>query len=81
MRVTIRDNGKGFPADVLLALNAGKRLNTDEIHRIGITNVQERLDMLFGKQASIRFYNNQGSVTEILLPVSFNLPEEKDVEK
>lgn len=79
MRVTVRDHGKGFPADILLALNAGKRLSTDEIHRIGITNVRERLTMLFGENASIRFYNNQGSVTEILLPVSFGPTQEKEV--
>lgn len=78
MLVTVRDNGKGFPFDVLVALNAGKRLSIDETQRIGINNVRERLALLFGENASIRFYNNQGSVTEILLPLSYRNREEGD---
>lgn len=75
LKITVRDNGKGFPFDVLVGLNSGQRLNTDEIHRIGITNVRERLAILFGEEASMRFYNNQGSVSEILIPLLFDSPD------
>jgi len=68
IRISVRDNGKGFPPDVLIALNSGKRINEDETHRIGITNVNERIALLFGEEATTHFYNNQGSVSEFTIP-------------
>lgn len=71
LQVSVHDNGKGFSSDMLVALNSDKRLSEDEIHRIGITNVKERITMLFGDAAETRFYNNRGSVSEFTIPLTF----------
>lgn len=71
LRVGVRDSGKGFPPDVLVSLNSGRRFNEDETHRIGITNVTERISLLYGEEAYTRFYNNCGSVSEFTIPLSF----------
>lgn len=76
MRVSVRDSGKGFPPDVLVSLNSGKRFNEDETHRIGITNVTERISLFYGEEAYARFYNNGGSVSEFTIPLSFEMNQE-----
>lgn len=76
MRVSVRDSGKGFPPDVLVSLNSGKRFNEDETHRIGITNVTERISLFYGEEGYARFYNNCGSVSEFTIPLSFEAKQE-----
>ncbi len=70
LKITIKDNGKGYSADVLQVLNSNQRFTGDDTRRIGITNVKERLKMLFGDNSYINFYNNGGSVVEFVIPIT-----------
>lgn len=69
-KVTIQDNGAGFPVDMLMELNSEQNLfSRDETRRIGIRNVKERMKLIFGENAYIHFYNNQGGRVEYLIPI------------
>lgn len=81
MRVSVRDSGKGFPPDVLVTLNSGKRLSEDEIHRIGITNVTERISLFYEGEGYARFYNNGGSVSEFTIPLTFEAEQKGENEE
>lgn len=70
--IHIADNGAGFPDDLLDRLNKKE----EEIYRdtcVGIGNVKYRLELLYGKHASIHFQNlTQGAAVNIC----FTLDEE-----
>lgn len=72
MRIQVRDNGKGYPPEALTVLNADEEFvwDGDETHRIGIRNVKERLRLIFGDNSFIHFYNDNGSVTEFVIPIT-----------
>ena len=69
LKVSIRDNGKGYPVDILTAINSDEDLFEGDTHGIGIRNVKERLRLIFGENVYIHFYNDQGSVVEYVIPV------------
>lgn len=67
--LTVRDNGSGYPQEVLDAVNQDHDIDEDSEKHVGIRNVKERLHMIYGCRASVRFFNEQGAVTQIRLPV------------
>lgn len=70
-RIVVRDNGSGFPDEYLTLVNAGKNIvKKDGIH-IGIRNTIQRLQLLFEEKTSWHFYNQNGAVTEIIIPATF----------
>ncbi|MNJ52806.1 Sensor histidine kinase YpdA [compost metagenome] len=71
IRIRIKDTGKGFPADELLELQAGKRIIDEQGEHIGIWNVWHRLRLMYGERAEMLFYNHtpSGAVVEIKLPL------------
>ncbi|WP_019638336.1 sensor histidine kinase [Paenibacillus fonticola] len=71
IRIIIRDTGKGFPDDILLELQAGKRIIDEQGEHIGIWNVWHRLRLLYGERSVMSFYNqtDSGAVVEIRLPL------------
>ncbi|MNJ60830.1 Sensor histidine kinase YpdA [compost metagenome] len=71
IRIIIRDTGKGFPDDILLELQAGKRIVDEQGEHIGIWNVWHRLRLLYGERSVMSFYNqtDSGAVVEIRLPL------------
>lgn len=71
MAITIRDNGDGFPEEVLSDLREGKRIIKDGSEHIGIWNVRRRLKLLYAEGTKIRFANENpsGALIEIILPL------------
>lgn len=69
LKVSIRDNGRGYSVDILTAINSNEDIFEDDTHGIGIRNVKERLKLIFGENVYIHFYNDQGSVVEYVIPV------------
>lgn len=73
MQIEVRDNGKGFEEKKLELLNAdGKEeviLETKD--EIGISNVKNRLELIYQGKADIRFFNapEGGAVVSIWLPI------------
>lgn len=69
LRLRIEDSGQGFAADVLHKLNNRIGL-TDRGRHIGITNILERLAILYGGREDVHFANSElgGAVVEISIP-------------
>ncbi len=70
-RIVISDNGGGYPSEDIERLNTGHRIHRTDGAHIGIYNITQRLRLLFGDLARWRFYNNDGAVSEIVLPATF----------
>jgi len=71
IRLTVEDNGAGFPAEVLTHLNQGEALPPSESSRLGVQNVVQRLRLHYGSLASIKFCNKSdigGAAVQIQIP-------------
>lgn len=66
--ITVADNGDGFPDSMLETLNNPETPRYAERH-IGLNNIKQRLKLIYGDSAVTAFYNNPGSICEIILPV------------
>lgn len=73
MRILISDNGSGYPQKVLDALYRGVPLSENSENHIGISNVVQRLRLIYGDRAKVVVHNapQGGAVSEILLPLEF----------
>lgn len=70
MNIKIQDTGEGFPEDILNALEKDTSLTTSEGERIGIWNVKQRLNLLYGENSNIHFTNEpeKGATVWIRIP-------------
>lgn len=66
VNITIRDNGVGFPQDILEVLNDPKQRLSDE--HLGIHNIEQRFSLLFQNGCSFFYSNMDGACVEIFLP-------------
>lgn len=64
--IKIRDNGTGYPQTILEDI---ENVNKDDgkIH-IGLKNVRDRMNVIYGDTAGIHLYNDQGAITELWMP-------------
>lgn len=73
-RICIEDSGKGFPEQVLEALEGGDEVRTQDGRVcIGISNARQRMLYAFGEKASIHFSNHSslgGAKVLITLPMA-----------
>ncbi|MFS0724307.1 cache domain-containing sensor histidine kinase [Paenibacillus sp. 1P07SE] len=69
--IRITDTGEGFDEHVLRELKAGRSLENEQGEHTGIWNVQRRLKLLYGEEASIQYENDRdtgGAVVEVVVP-------------
>ncbi|MDO4283922.1 MAG: histidine kinase [Eubacteriales bacterium] len=64
--ITVSDNGQGYPEERLADLNARDRYSAENV---GINNLKKRCNLLYGEAAEYSFYNMEGAVSELILPV------------
>ena len=66
----MEDNGAGFSAETLEQLSKGEIKREDNSRQIGILNVVQRFQLLYGEAAQISFENREqgGAKINILLP-------------
>lgn len=62
----ISDNCQGYSCEVLDRVNSGNF--GDDGQAVGIGNVIRRCRLLYGDRAELRFYNENGAVSELILP-------------
>lgn len=69
--ITIRDNGHGYPEEILTRFDRGQPLDEDVSRKIGLVNVSQRLQLTYGDRAKVHLGNLQdgGACSEILLPL------------
>ncbi len=68
IRITIRDNGPGFPQHVLTDLNSGTAVKAADGSRFGICSYLEQMRYLY-KDISWKFSNQGGACVELLFPI------------
>jgi two-component system, LytTR family, sensor kinase len=68
LRIEVVDDGVGMDAHPALALNRGGA-------GIGMKNVRERLEVLYGDQARFSVVSNPGRGTRVIIELPANLPE------
>lgn len=61
----IRDNGHGYPEDIQEEINGDPKVG---IRSVGINNIKRRCQFLYGEKAEYRFENEDGAVSELVLP-------------
>ena len=66
--LTVRDNGIGFGEEQLIQLNSPEGYESVK-HHIGIQNVVRRFRLLYGDKFSIAFFNRNGAVIELYIPI------------
>lgn len=67
--LAVRDNGNGYCQEVLEAIEHDDRISDNSEKNIGIRNVKERLNIIYGSKATVRIYNDGGAVSEIKVPL------------
>lgn len=73
----IKDNGRGMTAEQIAALLQKKGKKTKGLTAVGIPNIQERLELYYGKQAKLTLDSStEGTTAVIYLPVNRNEEEE-----
>lgn len=68
--IIIRDNGNGYPEEVLETVNSdgtGKKADTGHTG-IGIQNVKKRCGIFYGNKAEFNFTNLGGAYSELIIP-------------
>ena len=68
IKITIRDNGPGFPQYVLTALNAGAAVKAADGSKFGISSYMEQMQYLY-KDIHWQFSNQGGACVELLFPI------------
>ena len=63
--ITVRDNGSGYPENVLEKLNKAQMTDTENV---GVNNIRRRCLILYGNRVSFLFENNGGASSEIIIP-------------
>ena len=66
--LTVRDNGTGFQEEQLQKLNSDAWLQSSGTH-VGLQNVIRRFRIMYGEDFSIAFFNKDGAVIELYLPM------------
>lgn len=76
--VKVEDNGVGMPLEKLNMLNdalCGKRpiKESDRGTQVGLVNVNERLQLLYGKEFGLHVFScpNVGTTVEMVMPIAF----------
>jgi two-component system, sensor histidine kinase YesM len=72
IKLTVEDNGVGFPPDILAKLNGSEPLPKSQSNRLGIHNVIQRLKLRYGSDSEVKFANtgeNGGAAIHIVLPL------------
>lgn len=65
----IRDNGQGYPEEILKEINNDPKAG---IRSVGINNIKRRCQFLYGGRIEYRFENEDGAVSELILPEGQN---------
>lgn len=67
--IVIKDNGQGYPAELLAVLNEKPQGRTDNV---GINNLKRRGEILYGDRMEYSFSTHDGAVSELIIPEEAN---------
>lgn len=69
IQVILKDTGRGFSEKDLEMIRSKDKQDDGIGAHTGIWNAQRRLAILYNNKARLHFYNNEGAVVEIILPI------------
>jgi sensor histidine kinase YesM len=73
--LTVTDDGPGLPDDVLPAGDGQPSAPAADVAGVGLQNIAERLDGLYGDAASLAFERAQGGGLRVVIRLPFRTPE------
>ncbi|WP_261301633.1 sensor histidine kinase [Paenibacillus andongensis] len=70
VKITLEDNGEGFPCEIIEEVNAAGMHVNDTGQRIGISNIKKTLRLLYKRDGLLKISSNEpsGAKVEILIP-------------
>lgn len=70
LEITVVDNGCGIPKKILEEIEVGQAVEKRDGRHIGLSNLKERLRMLYGEKAYMKVTSeeNQGTMVRVVLP-------------
>lgn len=78
--ITVKDRGPGLTPEQIQSLENGQFLTRNEHSGIGLANVRERLDLIYGDQASITMGNREGGGVKVTIEMPFTYSEPDDLD-
>lgn len=76
VQIEIRDNGTGYGQEILEMMN--ESISSKDGHQVGIRNVKARLALVFGADAKVILKNEDGAVTILLIPLTWQEVDEDE---
>ena len=77
IQIRIADNGPGFPENVLEKFRKNEFGANDDRFQIGIRNTKDRLQLLYGAEASLMIGNGENLGTEVIIIIPYQNGDEK----
>ena len=80
IKILIEDDAGGFEPEILEKLNRNEPLEHDNRSHIGISNVRERIEWLYGGKGKMHIANGKfhGALIELFLPVIYKNDSSKE---
>lgn len=66
--ITVKDNGPGYPEELLAMLNRKDAPFSEKDFGVGITNLLGRIKIYYGEEANWYFENRDGAFSEVIVP-------------
>ena len=82
LKITVKDNGVGIAQDCLERFERGEYISTKNKERkhIGISNVRDRIDHLYGKPYGMKIVRGEEKGTSVILKLPL-IPQETETEE
>ena len=66
--ITVKDNGPGYPEELLAMLNRKDAPFSEKDFGVGITNLLSRIKIYYGEEANWYFEDRDGAFSEVIVP-------------
>lgn len=77
LNITVKDNGYGLTEEQLRKLQSNEPMPQNDHGGIGLRNVRQRLNLIYGDEASFQISNREegGVMVKIIIPFNYSEPE------
>ncbi len=76
--VSITDNGVGMSQELIHEILTTDTASSDLFHKIGIRNIQKRMQYAYGPAYGISIQSVVGQFTKVMITIPYHTKEEKD---
>ena len=79
--ITVKDRGRGMDPEQIEAILSGQSQTRSEHTGIGLSNVRERLQLIYGESSSITLNNREDGGLKVTIEIPFAYTEPDDMEE